>query len=51
MKYEVQMRSGAIIYIPSIIKTGPGIQKLIWWYSQTKTAWGLHKPTFILFSK
>jgi hypothetical protein len=29
MKYAVQMASGAIIYIPSFIKTGSGIQKLI----------------------
>jgi hypothetical protein len=29
MKYAVEMESGAMIYIPSFIKTGSGIQKLI----------------------
>jgi hypothetical protein len=29
MKYAVEMGSGAMIYIPSFIKTGSGIQKLI----------------------
>jgi hypothetical protein len=29
MKYAVEMGSGAIICIPSFIKTGSGIQKLI----------------------
>jgi hypothetical protein len=29
MKYVVEMGSGAMIYIPSFIKTGSGIQKLI----------------------
>jgi hypothetical protein len=29
MKYSVEMGSGAVIYIPSFIKTGSGIQKLI----------------------
>jgi hypothetical protein len=30
MKYVVEMGSGAMIYIPSFIKIGAGIQKLIW---------------------
>jgi hypothetical protein len=30
MKYAVEMGSGAMIYIPSFIKIGSGIQKLIW---------------------
>jgi hypothetical protein len=30
MKYAVEMGSGAIIYVPSFIKIGSGIQKLIW---------------------
>jgi hypothetical protein len=30
MKYAVEMGSGVIIYIPSFIKIGSGIQKLIW---------------------
>jgi hypothetical protein len=29
MKYAVEMDSGAIIYIPSFIKIGLGIQKLM----------------------
>jgi hypothetical protein len=29
MKYAVEMVSGVMIYIPSFIKIGPGIQKLI----------------------
>jgi hypothetical protein len=29
MKYAVEMGSGAMLYIPSSIKTGSGIQKLI----------------------
>jgi hypothetical protein len=30
MKYDVEMGPGAMIYIPSFIKIGSGIQKLIW---------------------
>jgi hypothetical protein len=29
MKYTVEMGSGAMTYIPSLIKTGSGIYKLI----------------------
>jgi hypothetical protein len=29
MKYAVEMGSGAVIYLPSFIKIGSGIQKLI----------------------
>jgi hypothetical protein len=29
MKYAVGMGSGAMIYVPSLIKTGPAIQRLI----------------------
>jgi hypothetical protein len=29
MKYVVEMGSGVIIYIPSFIKIGSGIQKLV----------------------
>jgi hypothetical protein len=29
MKYDVQMGRGAIIYIPSFIKIGSGVQKLM----------------------
>jgi hypothetical protein len=50
MKYTVEMGSGAMIYVPSFLKIGSGIQKLLTGDSQTHTAWKLHKPTFI-FSK
>jgi hypothetical protein len=30
MKYTVEMGLGAMIYIPSFIKIGSGIQNLIW---------------------
>jgi hypothetical protein len=38
MKYDVDMGSGATIYIPSFIKIGSGIQKLIAG-TDTQTAW------------
>jgi hypothetical protein len=37
MKYAVEMGSCAVIYIPSFIKIGPGVQKLI--RGDTQTAW------------
>jgi hypothetical protein len=40
MKYAVEMGSGAVMYIPSFIKIGSGIQKLIRRRdTQTQTAW------------
>jgi hypothetical protein len=30
MKYAVEMGSGAMIYIPSFINIGSGIQKVMW---------------------
>jgi hypothetical protein len=42
MKYAVEMGSGAMMYIPSFIKIGSGIQKLIGrihGYKNTQTAW------------
>jgi hypothetical protein len=35
MKYVTEMDSGAMIYIPSFIKIGSGIQKLIRGYTDT----------------
>jgi hypothetical protein len=35
MKYAIEMGSGAMIYIPSFIQIGSGIQKLIGGDSQT----------------
>jgi hypothetical protein len=29
MKYAIEMSSGAMIYIPSLMKIGSGIQKLV----------------------
>jgi hypothetical protein len=43
MKYAVEIGSGAMIHIPSFIKIGSGIQKLI--RGDTQTAWRSHKPT------
>jgi hypothetical protein len=38
MKYAFQMGSVAMIYIPSSIETGSGIQELLWGgYIHTKT--------------
>jgi hypothetical protein len=45
MKYVIEMGSGAMIYIPSFMKIGLAIQKLI--EGDTQTAQSLHKPTFI----
>jgi hypothetical protein len=53
MKYATEMASGAMIFIPSYIKSGSGIQKLvgeIHRYTDTQTVWSSHKTTFI-FSK
>jgi hypothetical protein len=47
--YEaVEMGSGAMIFIPSFMKTGPAIQELMGGgYRDTQTAWRSHKPTLI----
>jgi hypothetical protein len=37
MKYAVEMGSGVMIYIPSFIKIGSGIQKFIGGYTDTQT--------------
>jgi hypothetical protein len=50
MKYAVGMGSGAMMYIPSFIKTGSGIQKLIGGYTYRHTARWSYKNTYI-FSK
>jgi hypothetical protein len=50
MKYAIEMGSGAMIYVPSSIKIGSGIQKLIRGDSRTHRQHGdSHKPTFIFF--
>jgi hypothetical protein len=47
MKCAVQMGSGAMMYeyIPSFIKIGSGIQKLMGKGVHRQTAWRSHKPT------
>jgi hypothetical protein len=39
MKYAVEMGTSAVMYIPSFIKIGSGIQKLMGVYRGTQTAW------------
>jgi hypothetical protein len=51
MKYAVQMVSGGTVYIPSFIKIGSGVQKIIGGFSDTQTVWRPHKPTFIFQNK
>jgi hypothetical protein len=49
MKYAVEMGSGTMIYIPSFIKTGSGIQKLRG--GEAQRAWWSHKPTYFFLNK
>jgi hypothetical protein len=49
MDYAIAMGSGSLIYIPSFIKIGSAIYKLIGGI-HTQTARRSHKPAFI-FSK
>jgi hypothetical protein len=52
MKYAVEMASFGMIYIPSFIKIGSGILKLLGEnsYGHRHTRRSFHKPNFI-FSK
>jgi hypothetical protein len=43
MMCAIEIDSGAMIYIPSFIKIGSDIQKLI--RGDSQTAWGSHEPT------
>jgi hypothetical protein len=45
MKHAIEMDPGAVLYIPSSIKTGSGIPNLKEGDTQT-IAWCWHKPTF-----
>jgi hypothetical protein len=45
MKDAVEMGSDAMIYVPSFIKTGSAIQKLIGGHTDTQTAWRSYEPT------
>jgi hypothetical protein len=31
MKYAVEMGTGVMIFMPSFIRIGSGIQKMMWW--------------------
>jgi hypothetical protein len=42
MEYAIEMGSVAMIYVPSFIKGGSGIQELIG--GDTQTGWRSHKP-------
>jgi hypothetical protein len=39
MTYAAEMGLDAMIYIPSFIKIGSGIQKLVWGKEYTDTLW------------
>jgi hypothetical protein len=39
MKCAVEIDSGGVIYKPSFIKIGSGIEKFIGGYTDTQTAW------------
>jgi hypothetical protein len=48
MKYAVEMGSSVVVYIPSLIKIGSGIQKFMGGGGEltyTHTAYRSHKPT------
>jgi hypothetical protein len=54
IKYALEMGSGAMLYAPSFIKTGSGIQMLIGRthkHTDIETAWLFLKSTFIFFFK
>jgi hypothetical protein len=52
MKYAVEMGSGAMIYIPSFIKYGSAIHKLIGGTTQIhRHTWRSHKHTFIFLNE
>jgi hypothetical protein len=49
MKYAVEMGSGAMIYIPSFIKTGSAIHNLIGGYTDTQTQTFGDRISLLLF--
>jgi hypothetical protein len=49
MKYAVEMGSGAMIYIPSFVQNGSGIQKLITGDSQTHRQHGNRISPLLFF--
>ena len=51
MKDTTEMNSGAMIYIPSFIMTGSGIQKFIWEDTQTQRKHGDVIKAYFYFFK
>jgi hypothetical protein len=53
MKYVVEMGSGGMLYIPSFLEIGSGIQKLLWGdtHTDTQTTWWSHRFTFIFLGE
>jgi hypothetical protein len=49
MKYAVEMGSDALIYVPSLIKIGSGIQKLRGWDIQRHIQHGDHISLLLFF--
>jgi hypothetical protein len=39
MKCAVEVGSSAVMYLPIFIRIGSDIEKLIWGYTDTQTAW------------
>jgi hypothetical protein len=51
MKYATEMGPVTVIYVPSFIKIGSGIQNLIKGYTYIQTEWRSHKPTLGKYAK
>jgi hypothetical protein len=51
--FAVEMGSGAVMYITTLVKTGSGIQKLVGGHTHRdrQTGRGYHKPAFIFLEK
>jgi hypothetical protein len=49
MMYTIKMASGGMIYVPSVMKIGAGVQKLLGGYTHSKVI--LDKSTFIFLNK
>jgi hypothetical protein len=49
MQYAIEMGSGVMIYIPSLIKIGSGIQKLTGWDIQTHRQQGDNISVHVFF--
>jgi hypothetical protein len=49
MEYAIEMGLGAVMYIPSFMKIGSAVQKLMGGCTVAQRAWRSHKPTFVFF--